>query len=154
MICIYNVSKSLCPFHSCSTWVCIMLSFCFLDFCFLHYGRDVLSINLQHMPFKTASSYLKIVHRVLALKRICLPWLEDVSILAGTLHLLEGKYYSSLRLKIPYVSSINLRRCDISYHCSTRMFLLGNALNTLMTMFIHQRKSFFPLCKMTKLFLI
>lgn len=122
-------------------------SFLFLWIFFHIMGGMFFLQNLQCMSFKSDSSYFKTFPRVLALRRICLHWWEDISILAGTLHLLEGKYYLLLRWKIPYVSSINLKRCDISYHCSTRMFLLGNAQNILMSMFIHQRKSFFSSVK-------
>lgn len=48
---IYSVSKCLCCFYSCSTWVCIILFLLSLIF-FPDYGRDVLSTNLQHMLFK------------------------------------------------------------------------------------------------------
>lgn len=146
--------QCLCPFCTCSLWGCTMLNFFFLWIIFSHYGRDVLFTNLQCMPLKSNSLYFKIFQRVLALRRICLHWWKDISVVAGTLHLLEGKYYPLLSWKIPYVSSINLKRCDISYHCTTRMFLPGNAQAVLMNMFIHQRKSFFSPCKMAKLFLI
>lgn len=98
--------------------------------------------------------YFKIFHRALALRRISFHQQKDKSVLVGTLHLQEGKYYPLFSWKIPYVSSISLKRCDISYHCTTRMFLLGNAQTILMSMFIHQRKSFFSPCKTAKLFLI
>lgn len=64
----------------------------------------------------------------------------------------EILYYSSLRWKIPYASSINQKHFDISHHHSTKMFILGNAQHILMRMFRHHRKYFF-LCKMSELFL-
>lgn len=94
------MSKCLCPFCICSPWGCSMLNFFFLWIIFSHYGRDVLFTNLQCMPLKSNSLYFKIFQRVLALRRICLHWWKDISVLAVTLHLLEGKYYPLLSWKI------------------------------------------------------
>lgn len=142
------------PFVSAVLLGCSMLNFFFLWIIFSHYRRDVLSANLLqsacHLKVTLRTSRFS---RVLALRRICLHRRKDISVLAGTLHLLEGKYYPLFSWKIPYLSSISLKCCDISYHCTTRMFLLGNAQTILMSMFIHQRKSFFSPRKIAKLFL-
>lgn len=116
--------------------------FC-LFFSLSHIMREMFFLHIYSACHLKVTSYFKILHRVLALRRICRYWWEDISIVAGTLHLLERKY-PLLRWKIPYVYSINLKCCDISYHCSTRMSLLGNAQNILMNMFIHQENLFFP----------